>query len=200
MTISTELIKELRQKTSAGVLACREALEECNGDLEKAVAILEERGLAAAAKRAGRETRNGILDLYSHGEGRVGVMVEVNCETDFVARTEVFRHFAHEVALQIAANSPRWILTEDVPEAVIKDEQQLARKWALEGGKPEKVIDRIVEGRLKKFFDENCLLCQTYIRDDSKTIDGLLKEMIASTGENIIIQRFQRWEVGESID
>jgi len=200
MTISTELIKELRQKTSAGVLACREALEECNGDLEKAVAILEERGLAAAAKRAGRETRNGILDLYSHGEGRVGVMVEVNCETDFVARTEVFRHFAHEVALQIAANSPRWILTEDVPEAVIKDEQQLARKWALEGGKPEKVIDRIVEGRLKKFFDENCLLCQTYIRDDSKTIDGLLKEMIASTGENIIIQRFQRWEVGENID
>jgi len=200
MTISTELIKELRQKTSAGVLACREALEECNGDLEKAVAILEERGLAAAAKRAGRETRNGILDLYSHGEGRVGVMVEVNCETDFVARTEVFRHFAHEVALQIAANSPRWILTEDVPEAVIKDEQQVARKWALESGKPEKVIDRIVEGRLKKFFDENCLLCQTYIRDDSKTIDGLLKEMIASTGENIIIQRFQRWEVGENID
>lgn len=200
MTISTELIKELRQKTSAGVLACREALEECNGDLEKAVAILKERGLAAAAKRAGRETRNGILDLYSHGEGRVGVMVEVNCETDFVARTEVFRHFAHEVALQIAANSPRWILTEDVPEAVIKDEQQLARKWALESGKPEKVIDRIVEGRLKKFFDENCLLCQTYIRDDSKTIDGLLKEMIASTGENIIIQRFQRWEVGENID
>jgi elongation factor Ts len=200
MTISTELIKELRQKTSAGVLACREALEECNGDLEKAVAILKERGLAAAAKRAGRETRNGILDLYSHGEGRVGVMVEVNCETDFVARTEVFRHFAHEVALQIAANSPRWILTEDVPEAVIKDEQQVARKWALESGKPEKVIDRIVEGRLKKFFDENCLLCQTYIRDDSKTIDGLLKEMIASTGENIIIQRFQRWEVGENID
>ena len=200
MTISTELIKELRQKTSAGVLACREALEECNGDLEKAVAILKERGLAAAAKRAGRETRNGILDLYSHGEGRIGVMVEVNCETDFVARTEVFRHFAHEVALQIAANSPRWILTEDVPEAVIKDEQQVARKWALEGGKPEKVIDRIVEGRLKKFFDENCLLCQTYIRDDSKTIDGLLKEMIASTGENIIIQRFQRWEVGENID
>jgi elongation factor Ts len=127
-------------------------------------------------------------------------MVEVNCETDFVARTEVFRHFAHEVALQIAANSPRWILTEDVPEAVIKDEQQVARKWALESGKPEKVIDRIVEGRLKKFFDENCLLCQTYIRDYSKTIDGLLKEMIASTGENIIIQRFQRWEVGENID
>jgi elongation factor Ts len=127
-------------------------------------------------------------------------MVEVNCETDFVARTEVFRHFAHEVALQIAANSPRWILTEDVPEAVIKDEQQVARKWALEGGKPEKVIDRIVEGRLNKFFDDNCLLRQTYIRDDSKTIDGLIKEMIASTGENIIIQRFQRWEVGENID
>jgi elongation factor Ts len=200
MTISTELIKKLRQETGAGILACREALEDCNGDLEQAAIILRERGLTAAAKRADRDTPNGVLDLYSHGEGRVGVMVEVNCETDFVARTEEFRHFAHEVALQIAANSPRWIRTEDVPEVVIEDEQQDARKWALDGGKHENVIDRIIEGRLDKFFDDNCLLRQSYIRDDSKTVDELLKEMIASTGENITIRRFERWVVGDDID
>jgi elongation factor Ts len=200
MTISTELIKKLRQETGAGILACREALEECNSDLEQAAIILRERGLTAAAKRADRETPNGVLDLYSHGEGRVGVMVEVNCETDFVARTKEFRHFAHEVALQIAANSPRWIRTEDVPEAVIENEQQDARKWALDGGKPENVIDRIVEGRLTNFFDDNCLLRQSYIRDDSKTVDEILKEMIASTGENITVRRFERWVVGDDID
>jgi elongation factor Ts len=200
MTISTELIKKLRQETGAGILACREALEECNGDLEQATIILRERGLTAAAKRADRETPNGVLDLYSHGEGRVGVMVEVNCETDFVARTEEFRHFAHEVALQIAANSPRWIRTEDVPEEVIENEQQDARRRALDGGKPEDVIDRIVEGRLNKFFDDNCLLRQTYIRDDNRTVDEVLKEMIASTGENITVRRFERWVVGENFD
>jgi len=200
MTISAELIKELRQKTGSGVLACREALKECGGDLEKAAILLRERGLATAAKRADRETRNGVLDLYNHGEGRVGVMVEVNCETDFVARTEVFRNLAHEVALQIAANSPRWIRSEDVPEAVIEEERQKARKWAREGGKPENVIDRIVEGRLRKFFDDNCLLHQIYIRDDTQTIEELLKETIVSTGENITIRRFERWTVGEELE
>lgn len=200
MTISAELVKELRQKTGSGVLACREALEECGGDLEKAAILLRERGLATAAKRADRETRNGVLDLYNHGEGCVGVMVEVNCETDFVARTEVFRNLAHEVALQIAANSPRWIRSEDVPEAVIEEERQKARKWAREGGKPENVIDRIVEGRLGKFFDDNCLLRQAYIRDDTQTIEELLKETIVSTGENITIRRFERWTVGEELE
>ena len=200
MTISTELIKELRQKTGSGVLACREALEESGGDLEQATILLHERGMAAVAKRVDRETHNGVLDLYNHGEGRVGVMVEVNCETDFVARTEVFRNLAHEIALQIAANSPHWIQAEDVPEAVIEEERQKARKWAQEGGKPEKVIDRIVEGRLKKFLDDNCLLRQTYIRDDTQTIEELLKEAIASTGENISIRRFERWAVGEELE
>lgn len=200
MTISTELIKKLRQETGAGILACREALGECSGDLEQAAIILRERGLTAAAKRADRETPNGVLDLYSHGEGRVGVMVEINCETDFVARTKEFRHFAHEVALQIAANSPRWIQTEDVPEEVIENEQQDARRRALDGGKPEDVIDRIVEGRLNRFFDDNCLLRQTYIRDDNRTVEEVLKEMIASTGENITVRRFERWVVGENID
>lgn len=200
MTISAELVKELRQKTGSGVLACREALKECGGDLEKAAILLRERGLATAAKRADRETRNGVLDLYNHGEGRVGVMVEVNCETDFVARTEVFLNLTHEVALQIAANSPRWIRSEDVPEAVIEEERQKARKWAREGGKPENVIDRIVEGRLGKFFDDNCLLRQAYIRDDTQTIEELLKETIVSTGENITIRRFERWTVGEELE
>jgi len=200
MTISTELIKELRQKTGSGVLACREALKECDGDLEKAAILLRERGMAAVAKRVDHETHNGVLDLYNHGEGRVGVMVEVNCETDFVARTEVFRNLAHEIALQIAANSPRWIQAEDAPEAVIEEERQKARWWAQEGGKPENVIDRIVEGRLKKFLDDNCLLRQTYIRDDTQTIEELLKEAIVSTGENISIRRFERWTVGEALE
>lgn len=199
MTISTDLIKELRQRTGAGILACREALEETNGDLEKAVALLRERGLAAAAKKADRETHDGVLDLYNHGDGRVGVIVEVNCETDFVARTEEFRHFAHEMALQIAATSPRWIRVEDIPEAVIEEERQNARIWARESDKPENVIERIVEGRLGKFYDDNCLLRQPYIRDDAKTVDELLKEMIAATDENVTIRRFVRWTVGEEL-
>lgn len=200
MTISTDLIKELRQRTGAGILACREALEETNGDLEKAVALLRERGLAAAAKRADRETHDGVLDLYNHGDGRVGVIVEVNCETDFVARTEEFRHFAHEMSLQIAATSPRWIRVEDIPEAAIEEERQNARIWARESGKPKNVIERIVEGRLGKFYDDNCLLRQPYIRDDAKPVDELLKEMIAATGENVTIRRFVRWTVGEELE
>jgi elongation factor Ts len=200
VTIPTDLIKELRQRTGAGILACREALEETNGDLEKAVALLRERGLAAAAKRADRETHDGVLDLYNHGDGRVGVIVEVNCETDFVARTEEFKHFAHEMALQIAATSPRWIRVEDIPEPVIEEERQNARIWARESGKPENVIERIVEGRLGNFYDDNCLLRQPYIRDDAKTVDELLKEMIAATGENVSIRRFVRWMVGEELE
>jgi elongation factor Ts len=200
VTISTDLIKELRDRTGAGILACREALEETNSDLEKAVALLRERGLAAAEKRADRETHDGILDLYNHGDGRVGVIVEVNCETDFVARTEEFRHFAHEMALQIAATSPRWIRVEDIPEAVIEEERQNARIWAHESGKPENVIERIVEGRLGKFYDDNCLLRQPYIRDDAKTVDEMVKEMIATTGENVTIRRFVRWTVGEELE
>jgi len=200
MTISIELIKELRQKTGSGVLVCREVLKECGGDLEQAVILLRERGMAAVAKRVDRETHNGVLDLYNHGEGRVGVMVEVNCETDFVARTEVFRNLAHDIALQIAANSPRWIQAVDVPEAVVEEERQKARRWAQEDGKPENVIDRIVDGRLKKFLDDNCLLRQTYIRDDKQTIEELLNETIVSTGENISIRRFERWTVGEELE
>ncbi len=197
MTVSANLIKQLRQATGAGVLDCRKALEETAGDVEKAASLLREKGLAAASKRAERETSEGVLDLYSHGDGRVGVMVEVNCETDFVARTTEFRHFAHEMALQVAANSPRWVDVKDVPAEVLEEQRRQARQQAEQEGKPANVMERIVEGRLEKFYAEACLLRQPYIRDDSKTVGEVLKEMIATTGENITIRRFVRWTVGE---
>jgi elongation factor Ts len=197
MSISAEQIKELRQATGAGILECRNALETTAGDLEKATELLREKGLATAAKRADRETREGVLDLYSHGDGRVGVMVEVNCETDFVGRTAEFRSFAHEVALQVAANSPRWLDVAEVPTEILEEERQESRRQAVADGKPEAVIDRIVEGRLEKFYQENCLLRQPYIRDDAKTVGDLLNEMIAATGERVTIRRFVRWTVGQ---
>jgi elongation factor Ts len=200
MNVPAEQVKLLRQETGAGVLDCRKALESTGGDFDKAVALLREKGLAAAAKRADRETREGVLDLYSHGDGRVGVMVEVNCETDFVARTQEFRTFAHEMALQIAANSPRWVDVADIPAEVVDHERQEARKRALEEGKPEKIVDRIVDGRLEKFYEEYCLLHQPYIRDDKKNVGQLLQEMIATTGEKISIRRFTRWTVGEEAE
>jgi elongation factor Ts len=200
MSVSAAEVKLLREKTGAGILDCRKALEENSGDMEKAIVFLREKGLADAEKRAGRDTGNGRLELYDHGDGRVGVLVEVNCETDFVARTDEFRTFTHEIALQIAAASPRWITEAEVPEEIITGEKEIARKRALDEGKPEKVIDRIVEGRLEKFLDERCLMRQAYIRDEDKTVEELVKETIASTGENVSIRRFERWEVGEDID
>jgi len=199
MAITTEQIKELREATSAGILDCRKALETANGDFDKAVDYLREKGLAKAAKRADRDASEGVLELYSHGNGRVGVMVEVNCETDFVARSETFRKFAHEVALQIAAAAPRFIKKEDVPADVVEHEREIARVRALEEGKPAPVVERIVDGRIEKFFDEACLLRQPYIRDEGVTIEKLLAQNIGSIGENIVIRRFVRWEVGESI-
>jgi elongation factor Ts len=199
MAISAAQIKELRDATGAGVLDCRKALESTGGDFEKATAILREKGMATAAKRADRATLNGVIDIYSHGDGRVGVMVELNCETDFVARTKEFRTFAHELSLQVAAASPRYVRPEDVPTDVLDAERQKAREFALAEGKPEKVMDRIIEGRLEKYYDEQCLVRQVYIRDDAKKIGDLLQETIASTGENIVIRRFARWAVGEEI-
>ncbi|MCS6908299.1 MAG: translation elongation factor Ts [Anaerolineales bacterium] len=198
MAITTEQIKELREATGAGILECRKALEQANGDFRKAVDILREKGLATAAKRADRQASEGILELYSHGGGRVGVMVEINCETDFVARSEPFRHFAHEVALQIAAAAPRYIRESEIPEEELEHERQIARAQALEEGKPEAVVDKIVAGRIEKFKDEVCLLRQPYIRDEKTTVEQLLLQTIASLGENIVIRRFVRWEVGES--
>ncbi|MFN3741157.1 MAG: translation elongation factor Ts [Anaerolineales bacterium] len=197
MEITTEMIKELRAATGAGVLDCRKALSEANGDFQKAVEYLREKGLATAAKRADRQASEGVIELYSHGGGRVGVMVEVNCETDFVARSEAFRTLAHEIALQIAAAAPRYIKDEDIPAEVLEQEAEIARKRALEEGKPEAVLERIVQGRLEKFKDEVVLLRQPYIRDENLTIQQLLMQNIAAIGENIVIRRFQRWELGE---
>lgn len=200
MAVTTEQIKELREVTGAGVLDCREALQHADGDFQKAVDFLREKGLAKAAKRADRAASEGVVELYSHGNGRVGVIVEVNCETDFVSRSEAFRNFAHEIALQIAAGAPLFIKEEDIPDDVLEHERQIAFNQAVGEGKPENVLERIVDGRLEKYKDEVCLLRQTYIRDDKKTVQDLLSENIASIGENIVIRRFQRWELGESTD
>jgi len=197
MSITTNEIKELREKTSAGFMDCKKALEENNGDFEKAVEYLRKKGLAKAAKRADRVASEGILELYNHGDGRVGVMVEVNCETDFVARSETFRNFAHEIALQIAALSPLWITEQEIPEEILSKEREIARERALQEGKPENVSERIAEGRLDKFKDEVVLLRQPYIRNDKLTIQQYLNEAIVAIGENIIIRRFTRWAVGE---
>ncbi len=199
-TITTDMIKQLRETTGAGVLDCRKALEQSEGDLKKAIDFLREKGLAMAAKRAERKASEGVVELYSHGNGRVGVMVEVNCETDFVGRSESFRNFAHELALQIAASAPTYIREEDIPADVLEHEGQIAAAKAREDGKPEGVIPRIVEGSLNKFKDENVLLRQVYIRDETITIQKLLNQTIAALNENIIIRRFTRWALGEKTE
>jgi len=197
MAVTTEDIKKLREATGAGILNCRSALEETGNDFEKAVDYLREKGLAAAKKRANREASEGFVELYSHGNGRVGVMVEVNCETDFVGRSEAFRKFTHEVALQIAATSPQYIREDDIPAEALKREEKIATARAKEENKPANIIPKIVEGYLKKFKDEFVLLRQAYIRDESLTIQDLINENVASMGENIIIRRFARYELGE---
>jgi len=199
MEITAEMIKELRAATNAGILDCRKALTEADGDFKKAVDWLREKGMAAAAKRSDRVASQGTVELYSHGNGRVGVMVEINCETDFVARSDAFRTFAHEVALQIAAASPQYISENDIPDDVLAHEANIAKARVLEEGKPEAIAAKIVEGRIKKFKEEVCLLTQAYIRDESTTIEQLLHQNVASIGENIVIRRFQRWELGEGL-
>lgn len=198
MEITTEMIKELRAATNAPMLDCRKALQEADGDFNKAVDWLREKGMATAAKRSDRDASNGVVELYSHGGGRVGVMVEVNCETDFVARSEQFRNLAHEIALQIAAASPKYIKAEEIPAAELEHEAEIARARAKEEGKPDNVLAKIVEGRIEKYKDEVCLLRQSYIRDDSLTVEKLILQNVAAIGENVIVRRFQRWELGES--
>jgi len=200
MEISVETIKKLREATGSGILDVKEALENSDGDFEKAVDFLRQKGLAKAAKRSDRDASEGIVELYSHGDGRVGVMVEINCESDFVARSDTFREFAHNVALQIAAAAPKWVKEDQVPDEVIEREKEIARTRYKEEGKPDKIIDKILEGMVVKFKAENCLLSQAYIRNEDITILELLHEKIASIGENIVVRRFERWERGESID
>jgi len=197
MEITTQMIKDLREATHAGVLECRKALEAAGGDFQKAVDFLREKGLATAAKRADRQASNGMVELYSHGNGRVGVMVEINCETDFVARSEQFIKFAHEVALQVAAAAPKYIKEEDIPADVLEHETEIAKGRAKEEGKPEAMLEKIAQGRLEKFKDEVVLLRQPYIRDDKVTIGKLLLEQVAAIGENIVVRRIARWELCE---
>ena len=200
MEITTEMIKELRNATKAGILDCRKALTEADGDYQKAVEWLREKGMATAAKRADRDASQGVVELYSHGGGRVGVMVEVNCETDFVARSEKFRELAHELALQIAASAPRYLKVEEIPAEVLAHESEIARARAIEEGKSENIMDKIVAGRLEKFKDEVVLSRQAYIRDESLTVEKLILSTVAALGENVIVRRFQRWELGESLN
>ena len=199
MEITTTMVKELRQATAAGVLDCRKALEVAEGDFDKAVDYLREKGLAKAAKRVDREAKDGLIVSYIHGGGRIGVLLEVNCETDFVARTDEFKGMVNDIAMQIAAMSPQYVKREDIPASVIEHEKQLYRAQALEEGKPEAVVDRIVDGRMEKFYKDTCLLEQAFIRDEERTIDDLVKEQITKTGENMVVRRFARFELGESL-
>ena len=199
MEITAQQVKALREETGAGVLDCRKALQQTGGDHAKAVALLREKGLAVAAKKEGREAREGAVELYSHGGGRVGVMVEVNCETDFVARTEQFRTLAHDLALHVAANAPRFIDAESIPAAVLADERAKARAQGQAEGKPENIVERIVEGRLAKFTQESCLMLQPFVKEETLTVGDLLKQTIAALGENVVIRRFARWELGEDL-
>lgn len=196
--ISAGMVKELREKTGAGMMDCKNALSEVNGNIENAIAFLRKKGLATAQKRAGRALNEGIIQSYIHMTGKLGVLVEVNCETDFVAKNEDFQEFAKNIAMHIAASNPLGITPEDVPENLIEKEKEIYRAQALEMGKPENVIDKIVEGKLKKFYEESCLLNQPYVRDTDISIADLLNALIAKIGENISIKRFIRYQIGES--
>jgi elongation factor Ts len=200
MDISAQMVKELRQQTGAGMMDCKKALTEANGDLERATEILREKGLSSAAKKAGRVAAEGMVEAYIHGAGRIGVLVEVNSETDFVAKNEGFRAFVHDIAMHIAAAGPRYLNREEVPVDVVEHEKEILRTQTLNEGKPENIVDKIVEGRIDKFFKDICLLEQPFVKDPDKTIEQLVKEQIAHIGENISIRRFARFVVGEGIE
>ncbi len=199
MDVSVDMIKSLREKTGAGMMDCKKALTESGGDMEKATVWLREKGMASAAKKASRVAAEGLVEAYIHAGGRIGSMVEINIETDFAAKSDEFRQFCKDVAMQVAAMKPQWVAKEDVPAATLEAERAIYRAEALNEGKPEKIVDRIADGKLAKFYQDNCLLEQAFIRDDSVTIGALLKEKIARIGENISIRRFARFEMGEGL-
>ncbi|MFO7265442.1 MAG: translation elongation factor Ts [Bacillota bacterium] len=196
-TITPQMVKELRERTQAGMMDCKRALEATGGDMEKAVAWLREKGLAAAAKKAGRVAVEGVVDAYIHPGGRIGVLIEVNCETDFVARNAIFQQLVRDLAMHIAAAKPLYVSREDVPESVLEEERRVLRAAALNEGKPEHVVDKIVAGRLEKFYEETCLLEQPFVKDPEKKVHDLIQEHIATLGENITVRRFVRFERGE---
>ncbi len=199
MEVSTADVKKLREETGAGILDCKEALVEAEGDFEEAVAILRKKGIQVAAQREAKAAAEGVVWSYVHAGEKIGVLVEVNCETDFVARTDDFRDFAKNIAMQIAAMQPKWVSPDDVPEEAIAREREILTEQAEAEGKPEHIIEQMVEGRLGKFYAQYCLLNQPYIRDDSMTIGDLLSDLLATTGEKIIVPRFVRYQVGEEL-
>ncbi len=200
MAVDIEKVKELREKTGVSVALCKQALDESGGDEVKAVEILRKKGSLLAEKKAGRSAQEGIVEAYVHHNGKIGVLLELNCETDFVAKQEKFKSLAKEIAMQIAATSPRYIKKEEVAQDVLEKEKEIYRELIKKEGKPEKVVEKIVEGKLEKFYQDVCLLDQPYFRDDKKKIKDLLSESVAALGENIVIRRFLRYMVGELKD
>lgn len=198
--ITAAMVKELRERTGAGMMDCKNALAATDGDIAKAIDELRTRGLAKAAKKAGRIASEGVVMSYIHGGGRIGVLVEVNCETDFVAKTEQFQELVHNIAMQVAAANPEFLSREEVPESVLNHEKEVLKAQALEEGKPEKIIEKMVEGRIEKYYKEACLMEQPYIKDPDKSVQELVHETIAKIGENISVRRFTRYEVGEGLE
>ena len=198
--ITAALVKELRERTGAGMMDCKKALSATDGDLEKAIDFLREKGLAAAAKKAGRVAAEGLVEAYIHGGGRIGVLVEVNCETDFVAKTDAFKELVKDIAMHIAATNPSYLKREEVPTAELEHEQAVLAEQARNEGKPEKIIEKMVAGRIEKYYKEVCLMEQPFVKDPDKTISDLITESIAKIGENISIRRFTRYQLGEGID
>lgn len=199
MEVSALLVKDLREKTGAGIMDCKKALVDGGGDLEKAIEILRKQGIAKAVKKSGRKTTEGLIVSYVHPGGRIGVLLEVNCETDFVANTDVFKEFVKDLTLQVASAHPLYLLKEDVPEDFLEKEKEIFRTQALNEGKPEKVVDRIVEGRIKKFYEEVCLMEQPFVKEDQVSIREFLERTVAKTGENIVVRRFTRYLLGEEL-
>jgi elongation factor Ts len=197
LLIKAESVKELRERTGAGIMDCKKALQETNGDMEKAVVYLREQGITAAAKKAGRATKEGMVEAYIHPGGKIGVLIEVNCETDFVAKTDDFKYLCRELAMQVAAANPGYVNREDVPEERIQSEKEILETQARNEGKPDKVIEKIVTGRMNKFYQDVCLFEQPYIRDTDMTVRDLVNQYIAKLGENIVVRRFCRFQLGE---
>ncbi|WP_027084334.1 translation elongation factor Ts [Cohnella panacarvi] len=200
MAINAADVKTLRERTGAGMLDCKKALEEASGDLTKAAELLREKGLSAAAKKGDRIATEGVVESYIHGGGRIGVLVEINCETDFVGKTEQFKSFARDIAMHIAAANPKFLSREEVSQAELDKEKEILRNQALNEGKPEKIVDKMVEGRMNKYYEENCLMEQAFVKDPDKSITTLLNEKIATIGEKISIRRFARFELGEGLE
>lgn len=199
MQISSEDVKKLRDKTGVGIMDCKKALKECGGDFNKAVDFLRKKGVEVASKRSGRQTSQGIVGSYIHLGGKIGVLVEINCESDFVAKSDNFVNFVKDISMHIAAASPDWVTRDEVSEDVLGKEKEILKEQALKSGKPEKILDKIVEGRISKFFTQHCLLEQPFVKDPDKTIQQLLDELMGKTGEMCVIRRFARYQLGEEL-